>query len=457
MTFPTTLAAAAVALREGRTSSVELTEHSLGLAESVGSRVGAFASLAHDQARRAAQEADAEFAVGLVRGPLHGVPVAVKDVLATKGLPTSAYSRAPKPSGFDGESDAACVRRLRAAGAVVMGKTSTMEFAKGLLDRDGPFPLPRNPWALDRWTGGSSCGSAAAVATAIVTVALGTDTGGSTRMPAAYCGVTGFKPTFAAISLEGCLALAPSMDHVGILARTAADCAAVFSVLWDGQTPEPKPRSDLPLRVGVDLTLPERSPTLDEPTYAAFTEALDALRGSGMTVIDLRMPTDEAVVSAARTVAAYENYQVFREALLQHGALFGQSARERLSKGAGIGADEYARARTRLAASADAHAHVMSEVDVLALPTTPGPAETLEDLYTQDRDRLVFTRLWSALGLPAISVPVRPSAAGLPLGMQLVGAAGRDMVVLRAAACYQRVTQWHTAVASGRDMTISTA
>jgi aspartyl-tRNA(Asn)/glutamyl-tRNA(Gln) amidotransferase subunit A len=434
----------AAALREGRTTSVALTERSLHLAGTVGARLAAFVAVRpSEDALRAARQADAELAEGIDRGPLHGLPVAIKDVIATDGMPTSACSRVPKPDGFDGSADAACVQRLTGSGAVVVGKTSTMEFAKGLPDPQGPFAIPRNPWNLDHWPGGSSCGSAAAVAAGIVPVALGTDTGGSTRMPAAYCGVTGLKPSYGLVSLDGCLSLAPSMDHIGILVRSAEDCGTVLDVLRDVGLGAPTTSTQPPLRIAVPTDLVDGAAGLDEDTRDSFWEAVAGLRASGNTVEELPVGAEREAAAAVRVVASYENYGVFAQALADHGPLFGPSARDRLGAGRSIGAAEHADASEVLRRVADVYEELFARVDVIALPTTPGPAETLEDLYQKPRDRLVFTRLWSAFGFPAVSVPMRPHRSGLPQGLQLIGRRGGDQTVLAAARHYQSVTAWH--------------
>lgn len=439
----TTIAHLARALREGRTTSVELTQRSLASAETVGSRLAAFVELSRDGALEAARRADEEFSSGTDRGALHGVPVAIKDVLATAGTSTTACSRVPKPEGFDGSVDALCVGRLREAGAVVIGKTSTMEFAKGLPDPAGPFAIPRNPWNLDHWPGGSSCGSAAAVAAGIVPVALGTDTGGSIRMPAAYCGVTGLKPTFGLIPLDGCLSLAPSMDHVGIVTRTAADASAVLGVLGPWEEGALDGAAGTPLRIGTSAKLLDEAPGVDASTRGAFLEGLEVLRKTMLAVEDVDVPDARAAMEAVRVVAAFENYAVFGDALGRYGDLFGPSARERLSAGRDISGSDHAAALDVLARAAEEFEAVFRRVDVFAVPTTPGPAESLEDLYRKRRDRLVFTRLWSGFGFPAVSVPMRPHPAGLPQGLQVVGPRGHDAGVLRVARRYQTETQWH--------------
>ena len=221
---PDTLAGAAAALRAGTVSSVELTLASIERADRFDEQLGTYVCRADGPALEAAKQADAELEAGRDRGPLHGIPVGIKDIVATAGLPTTAQSLV-LDRRWGERGDAVVVARLRAAGAVITGKTTTMEFAIGLPDPTKPFPLPRNPWAPDRWAGGSSSGTANGVAAGIFWAGIGTDTGGSIRMPSALCGITGLKPTFGRVPKSGVVPLSWSFDHVGPMARTARDCA----------------------------------------------------------------------------------------------------------------------------------------------------------------------------------------------------------------------------------------
>lgn len=230
MNEPGDLSTIAADLREGTVTSAALVEAALAGAEALDGQLGLFLARFDNAARTAAHERDEELAGGHDRGPLHGVPIVVKDIIATIEGPTTAQSRV-LDAGWGAGIDAAVVSRLRAAGAVILGKTTTMEFAIGYPDPAKGFPVPRNPWDPERWTGGSSSGTAAAVAAGVAPAGLGTDTGGSVRLPAAYCGITGFKATYGAVPKSGVVPLGYSVDHVGPMARSVEDCAALLDVL----------------------------------------------------------------------------------------------------------------------------------------------------------------------------------------------------------------------------------
>ena len=227
---PWTIRTAAAALRSGETTSVALVRSAHAAADLLDPQMGTWLDRYTEQSLSRAEQADAELAEGRDLGPLHGIPLGIKDILSTDEGPTTAQSLTMDPTWGD-QGDGPVVARLRAAGAVIMGKTTTMEYAIGRPDFSKPFPVPRNPWNLDRWTGGSSSGTGNGVASGQILGGLGTDTGGSVRLPAAYNGVSGHKPTFGLVPKSGCVPLGMSYDHVGPLARSAWDCAALLSVM----------------------------------------------------------------------------------------------------------------------------------------------------------------------------------------------------------------------------------
>lgn len=384
---------------------------------------------------------------------LRGIPIAVKDVIATAGIATTAQSRAPKPAFCDGSVDAWCVGRLRQAGAIIIGKTTTLEFAKGLPDRDGPFPLPRNPWNLDHWPGGSSAGSAAAVAAGIVPLALGTDTAGSVRLPASYCGVTGFKPTRGLISLDGCLRLAPSLDHLGLLGRSSEDCQiallAILPCVKDGLddiwNSEKNAIGD-EIRLGVDMSLLDKTHATND-VKLAFYAAIEVLENSGFTVQAVSLPDDAGLSSAIRIVNQFENYSVFREILYLYGDMLGESARRRLCAGRSLTRSSYQSAIGVLRNSKKEYLELFTNIDFLITPTASSVAETIESVYRDSMDRLALTRLWNGLGFPAVSVPMGYGYAGLPVGLQMIGRPFTDLSLLKAASLYQSRTTWHLEIA----------
>jgi Asp-tRNA(Asn)/Glu-tRNA(Gln) amidotransferase A subunit family amidase len=453
------LAGMRAALQEGAVSSSELVRQALETADATDHVLGVFVSRFDEQALEAAAGADVARASGST-APLLGIPIGVKDILSTREGETTAQSLVLDRAW--GRGDAECVARLRAAGAIVMGKTTTMEFAFGTPDATKPFPIPRNPWSPSRWTGGSSSGSAAGVAAGIFPAALGTDTGASVRMPAALCGVTGLKPTFGLVPKSGCVPLAYSLDHVGPLARSAEDCALLLAAMA-GHDPEDPASADRPvamlpeqpdgdlrgLRIGVDglsrFSGPEEDPEL-EGLFGAFASALGA---AGAELITVELPF-YAELSAACALT------IISEALAYHTPDarrrwhdYSASTRLGLGLGAFVGASDYVQAqRVRRTVMADV-SRLFERVDLVATPTVSRPAPLLADApayvasFFGATELAFHTGYWNATGNPAISVPIGFTAAGLPLAGQLVGRPFQDGTVLRAAAAFQRVTDWH--------------
>ncbi|GHF83564.1 aspartyl-tRNA(Asn)/glutamyl-tRNA(Gln) amidotransferase subunit A [Amycolatopsis bartoniae] len=419
-------------LRARRVSSIELVEESLSAAARWEPRVNAFVTLDERGARDAARQADRELASGLVRGPLHGVPVAVKDMIDVRGLPTTAGSRHRRD--HLASTDAACVRRLRDAGAVIVGKTATHEFANGPTgDRAASGPT-RNPHAVDHMAGGSSSGSAAAIAAGIVPLALGTDTGGSARIPAALCGIVGLRPTYGALSTKGVLPLSASLDTVGVMARSAEDAAVLWAALSTAHSTN-APRADAPApRLGWVL------PGLLHPTSQ---EVVGAVRGrvDGLVTGEVVLPEAEQLRSAYAVIQGREAFAVHRDRLESNPELYDAEVRDRLLAGATVTVTSWSAAlavRERVRAVVS---DLFDTYDFLALPTTPMPAPVVGaragkiDGHPVDirAALLSLTSPWSVLGLPAMSVPVG-HADGLPIGLQLVGPPGSEATLLRTAA-----------------------
>lgn len=433
-------AVGAVASRQ--VSSRELVQAALHRVEQLEPAVRAWARLDADRALAEAGRLDERLSRGERVGPLHGVPVGVKDIVYTQGLETSAGSSILK--GFVPRYDATVVARLRAAGAVVLGKTVTTEFA--FLD---PGPT-RNPWNLEHTPGGSSSGSAAAVACGMVPAALGTQTVGSILRPAAYCGVVGLKPTYGRVSRYGIVPLSWTLDHPGPFARSVEDVALLLEVLAgpDGLdpacTPQPVERwtqaCRLPasgLKVGVpDRFFPERSvPEVRE----AYGRALAALESAGAEVREVRLPQEfEAGLVAQRTILAAEAATFHRPWFDRRPEEYGPKLRALLEEGMRIPATEYIRARQVRRACRRAMAVLLEEVDVLATPTTPSPAPRgLES--TGDP---AFNGPFSFVGFPSVTVPVGLSEDGLPLGVQLAAKPFAETTLLRAAAALEATSPW---------------
>ena len=416
------LVEAAEAVRTGRLDVVELTEACLARAEATSS-LGAFALLDHEGARRQA----AALAGAGARGPLHGVPVAVKDVIDVEGLPTRGGSAVL--DGDPAARDAPLVARLREAGAVVVGKTATHELAFGVTT-----PAAANPWDPDRSPGGSSGGSAVAVATGAAFASLGTDTAGSIRLPAAFCGVSGLKARHGALPMEGILPLAPSMDSAGAFARSAEDLAVVWSVLSGAP-----PAGDLG---GLRLGVPAPPADADDEIAAAVTEAVALLADEGAVTVTVpawtawERPRGRTLVAEALDVhRAAGWYPARRERYGAEPLAYLESA-ERLSDA------ERATARQELADLAWLLRAALAGVDVLALPTCAVAAPARDaDPRRAARELTPLCGPANAAGLAAASVPCGFTAGGLPIGLQLVGES--EAAVLAVASRHQSLSSVH--------------
>ena len=312
--LPLDIEEAGEAFRSGRLTALALTRSLLARAETLDRRLGVYQCRLDESALEEAGRADAELEAGRDRGPLHGIPLGVKDIIATGGAPTAAGSlvfERERGAEWEGRRDAPVVARLREAGAVILGTTSTMEFAIGMPDPGKPFPIARNPWDTDRWAGGSSSGTGAGVAAALMLGGLGSDTGGSIRIPAALCGVSGLKPTYGRVPRSGVVPLAFSLDTVGPIARTARCCGHLLEALAgpDADDPAsaeeplpgylPAPSGSLArLRIGVDRANCVDRPDVDTELAARFEAAIEELAGAGAEIVPVELPHYEIVRQA---------------------------------------------------------------------------------------------------------------------------------------------------------------
>ncbi|GAA2785069.1 amidase [Crossiella cryophila] len=444
---PGSLLAAAAALRAGEITSVALTESVLAAADRLDGWLGVYLTRLDDQALAAAARADRELAAGLDRGPLHGIPVGVKDSIALAGAPTTAQSLVADP-GFHGGRDAAVVARLRAAGAVLTGKTTLMEFGIGLPDAAKPFPVPRHPLDPSRWPGGSSSGSASGVAAGMFLAGIGSDTAGSIRMPAAFCGVTGLMPTFGRVPTAGCVPLGPSLDRVGPLAHGALDCAAVLAALTSFTMP--RLDDDLTgLRIGV--VREQHFPAHGDPAVApAFDAALDVLAGLGAELTEVRLPLWPELITATLVTADCEGLAYHRDRLRTRWPDYTVAARGLLANGALVSGADYVQAQRVRRAGRAAVAALFDVVDVLACPTASTGAPPLSALTTpaghQDNDGLfglVHTPYWNSVRNPVLALPMGRTAEGLPLSLQLAGPDFGEQLLIQIGAAFQEHTGWH--------------
>ena len=425
------LAEAAAAIRAGRLSAGDLVAACLERIAARDHVVRAWAFLDADYARSEAERADRAQRAGAALGPLHGVPIGVKDVFDTRGMPTEYGT--PIHAGRRPTSDAAVVTRLRAAGAIILGKTVTTELA-------GYTPGPtRNPRDPERTPGGSSSGSAAAVAAGMVPGALGTQTNGSVIRPASYCGVHGFKPTFGRIPRTGMLRLSQPLDQIGVFARSVADVALLADVLmgYDAGDPAtaPGPPADLVGIAGASPPLPPRLGFIrtpvwtaaDQVTRDAFAALIAELNGKTET-LDLDQPLDRAHEWHRMIMEADLAKNLARE-YRDGGDLMSPQLREMIARGRAVSAVDYNRAVEWIALLRRLLETPFRTVDALLTPATTGPAP----MGLDSTGSPVFCTIWTYLGLPAISVPLFTDKAGLPFGAQLVGPFGDDARLLRTA------------------------
>ncbi|MDT7647376.1 MAG: aspartyl-tRNA(Asn)/glutamyl-tRNA(Gln) amidotransferase subunit [Pseudonocardiales bacterium] len=452
-----TITDAAAALRAGQTTSVELTQAAFAVADAHDAELGVYLSRFDETALAAAATADAELAAGIDKGPLHGIPLGVKDIIATDEGETTAQSLILDRT-WGAQGDAPVVARLRGAGAVITGKTSTMEYAIGIPDPEKPFPIPRNPWNPEHYPGGSSSGTGGGVAAGMFLGGLGTDTGGSIRFPATNCGVTGLKQTFGRVPKYGCVPLGYSYDHIGPLARSAADCAAMLAVLA-GHDPRDATSVDRPvddytggltgslagIRIGVDPLLDHS--TLTVPELAAVLDGATAeLRAAGATVTPIELPLYPELTAATMVGMAAEAYAYHRPDLRTRWNDYGAGTRMAVSAGALIPAGDYVQAQRVRRVGQRKVAELFTEVDLIVTPTSACGGLKLEKLSFDDIIDSLHTQYWNALGNPAMSVPMGFTTDGLPLGMQIIGRPFDEAGVLAAGHAYQQRTSWHLRV-----------
>jgi aspartyl-tRNA(Asn)/glutamyl-tRNA(Gln) amidotransferase subunit A len=463
MMIPLTIEQAGTELRAGEFTSQELTEAVLARIDHDNGVLGAIVGRCDEAALAAAGAADRELDRGEDRGPLHGIPVALKDVLATADAPTTAQSLAMLP-GYQG-FDSAAAANLRQAGAVLVAKAACSEFACGTPDAAKPFPFPRNPWDLDRWAGGSSGGSASGLLARFFLGAVGTDTGGSIRVPAAFSGISGLKPTFGLVSRYGCVPLSYSMDHVGPMARTARDCALLLTALAGpdprdeatADSPEPEDYSaaltgDLTgMRIGVAHD-DHAQAALPEEMISIFEKAVSELEAAGAQLVDVTVPFSEELFTSTRIIINSEALEIHRNNLRDHWADYGRPTRMSMATGAFYGGADYARALRVLAKGKQLVSELFETIDCVVSLTCPMAAWRFEEIAPRATLKApLFTSRWNGLGMPAVSIPigmlaVSGVATGLPVAMQLSGPRYADAVVLRAADGYQARTDWHLQV-----------
>jgi aspartyl-tRNA(Asn)/glutamyl-tRNA(Gln) amidotransferase subunit A len=402
---------------------------------------GSLITLTEEQALGEAAERDAELAAGTDRGPFHGIPIALKDLFYTRGIRTTGGSLVFQQ--FVPGYDATVVERLRAAGAVSIGKSNLHEIAFGITSKNPHYGFVLNPLNPERIAGGSSGGSAALIAGKFLPMALGTDTGGSIRIPASYCGITGIKPTYGRVSRHGVLPLAFSLDHAGPLGSCVEDCALAMNALADGDFSLPALTSLKGLRVGVPKDF--FFDRIDEEVAAAVRKSVSKMEQLGATLVEVNLPNMNEANAAARivqlseTAAIYVNYTDPK--------MFGEDVWALIEQGRMIMGHEYVnaqRVRTLFRQHFDA---LWKEMDVMATPTTPITAPLMEQDNVriggvEENVRIATTRLVRSinfLGEPALSMPCGKNSAGMPIGLQLISAPFTEARLLQIAKTLERV------------------
>ncbi|MGY1737317.1 amidase [Geodermatophilus sp. SYSU D00684] len=449
------IAEAARRIEQRTLSPVELVQSVLDRIEAVEDRLNAFVVVTAEQALEAARQAEREIAGGDHRGPLHGIPVGIKDLYDVAGLPTTSSSAVR--SEHVATEDSACVARLRDAGAVVVGKTHTHEFAYGVLT-----PTTRNPWDTGRVPGGSSGGSGAAVAAGECLVGMGTDTGGSIRIPASVCGTVGLKPTYGRVSRAGITSLCWSLDHAGPLTRTVRDAALTLQAIagFDPRDPgsarEPVPdyTADLDAGVGgLTLGVPANYffDDVDPEVEAAVREAIGVLEAQGATLREVEIPYADQMMAVEFGVLVPEASAYHQEMLRESGELYTDDVRVFLEAGETVLATQYIKALRVRTLVQQAFRRAFEGIDALVCPTLPAAAaEVGQQTFTfpGGREKAVIDA-WvghsapgNVTGLPALSVPCGFTSSGLPIGLQVIGRPFDEAGVLRVGQAYESATDW---------------
>jgi aspartyl-tRNA(Asn)/glutamyl-tRNA(Gln) amidotransferase subunit A len=448
---------AASGLRRKEFSPSELTRACLERIESIDHKLHSFITVTADLALEQVRKAEQELRAGTDKGPLHGIPIALKDLYATKGIRTTCHSAVLQD--WVPDHDAKTVTKLRAAGAVLLGKLGMHEFAFGGPSVDAPFPAVRNPWNTAHIPGGSSSGSGAALAAGLCLGSLGSDTGGSIRTPSSHCGVVGMKPTYGRVSRFGVVPLSWSLDHAGPMARSVEDCAILLQAIagYDpkdaasANVPVPDFRSELKngikgLRVGVPrVNWFNENKGTDPETEAIFDNALTTLENLSAVVVEIDGRPFSIARKANQTILTAEAYAYHEKRFQEGPEKFGSSVRRRMLEGAFLSAADYI---TALRARTVVNEHIranFSAVDIFVTPSAPRPADAFETMDPNEQNlRPSFTNPFNLTGLPALSVPCGFTKDNLPVGLQIAAPPFEESTVFRVAYAYERATQWHT-------------
>lgn len=436
-------------------SSAEVIEHMLSRIAEVDPVLKAYSSIDEDAARSEAQSADDAYARGIWRGPLHGVPVAIKDIYGDAGRPFEIGM--PSRKGITASVTATVVERLRRAGAVILGRVHTTEGVYG--EHTLPFEPPRNPWGLDRWVGVSSSGSGSSTAGGLAIATLGSDTGGSIRMPSSANGVTGLKPTWGRCSRYGVFELAGTLDHVGPMARSARDAGIVLGAIagFDPNDPtslsapvddfEPRSSEDLSgVRIGIDYRWALTG--VSETVHHSLLSAVATFEDLGATVVPVNFPDPEQINDDWFTVCGVQTARAHGDWFDAHRGEYGDALAEVIDIGKNVSAVDYQEVLRRREDFKGTVAHLLSEVDAMLIPGLPYEAPPAADMMTMGADQLAevhrYTVPFTMSQMPTITFPTgfTPNE-GLPVAGQLVGRALSERTLVRIAGAFQQVTDFH--------------
>src|SRR5437763_5418633 len=451
-----TIAEAARLIETRELSPVELVDSRLDRIARLDDRLHSVIRVLADEARAAARSAEQEIAAGKYRGPLHGIPLGLKDIYETAGVATTGHSKVMQD--HVPKADAFSVKKLRDAGAIFLGKLATHEFALGGPSFDLPWPPARNPWDTSRFTGGSSSGTGAAVAAGLVLGGTGSDTGGSIRGPAAFCGLAGLKPSYGRISRAGILPLAFSLDHAGPMAWTVEDCAIMLQAMAghdpgdpaSANRPVPDYRAVLSgdvkgLRIGLIRHFYEDDNSADEATRQGIAAAVKVFEDLGCLVRELRLSPLAEWAACGVIIMLNEAYAIHQATLRERFGDYGEMFRDRMALAALVSAGDYVQAVRRRRELAAEFAAAMADLDLAITAAAPGEAPAIDAVGKfATFERPMLTMPFNVTGTPAMSVCCGYSPAGLPLAFQLCGKPFDEATVLRAAHAYEKATPWRS-------------
>ncbi len=449
-----TIAEASRLIEKKELSPVELVDSRLARIGRLDDRLNSFIRVLADEARRDARAAEKEIAGGRWRGPLHGIPIGLKDIYETAGVATTGHSKVMQD--HVPLTDAVSVTKLREAGAIVMGKLATHEFALGGPSFDLPWPPARNPWNTAHFTGGSSSGTGASVAAGLVLGGTGSDTGGSIRGPAAYCGLAGIKPTYGLISRRGVLPLAFSLDHAGPLAWTAEDNAIMLQAMA-GHDPADPGSENVPLpdyraalrgdvkglRIGLVRHFYERDNQANDATRDAIAAAARVFEGLGCEVRELTLSPLADWAACGMTIMQAEAYSIHEHHLKTRFTDYGEIFRDRMALAGLVTGADYVQALRRRRELVDELDRAMADLDLVMTAAAPSEAPKIDEVPKfAILERPSLTIAFNVTGSPAMSVCCGYTEGGLPLSFQIVGKRFDDATVLRAAHAYEGATPW---------------